>query len=153
VRREDDLGVLEQGMVGGQRFGEHDVEPGRPDVPGCEGRIQGVEIDQLPPRRVDHHRPFGQGRQFGRADHIAGFVRQFRRHGKRVALAEHGVQVRAHFRAGDQGEPRVDIGIEGQDPAIEGEAQFLRQFRSDIAKADDADRAAFQFVNLQALAL
>ena len=76
-------------MILGQRLGKHHVQAGAPDMAAFKGRLQGVEIDQAPACRVDHDRPLGQGRQFGRADDFPRFLDQFRRHGEAIALPEH----------------------------------------------------------------
>ena len=76
VRRDDDPRVATQRVVGRERLGLGDVEPGAGEVTALERVEQGIVIDQTAAGAVDEERSGRHRRQCGRVDDV---VRRRRR--------------------------------------------------------------------------
>ena len=137
VRRGDDVLELEERRVGARLLGEH-VEAGGRDLPGLQGVVQRLLVDDATAGRVDDDA--GAGLALGEllgADQADRLRRLGQVHGDEVRLRHQLVETH-HPHPHLRGAPGLHVRVVGDHVHAEG-GQPLRDEHADAAEPDDAD--------------
>ncbi len=143
MRREDDIGQLQQRMIGGRRFLHEHVESGPGQMARSQRLYQRLLVDDAATGAVDDASTLGQHRQLRSADQVACFVGQRRMHGEEIDARQHlgeiGDSLDAHLRSAGRGEK----GIEADDLHVQA-GGAAGDLTADASETDDAERPAGQ---------
>ena len=143
MRREHQIGQLQQRAVGGNRFDAGGVEPGRKQLARAQGVDQRRLIHHLAARGVDQDGTAWQLRELLRAQQIARVCIERHMQAQHVRQGQEFVHAAQQFHIGDGAALAGQGGIEGDDLHAQREADIGHAL-ADLAKADQADGFAAQ---------
>ncbi len=143
MRRQDDVGQLEQRMIGRRRLLHEHVEGGSGQVARTQRLGQRLLVDDAAAGTVDDASALGQQRQFAGADQVAGLVGQRRMHGEEIdarqQLGQLGDGLDAHLGGAGRRQERVEADyLHVQSGGAAGD------LTADASQADDAESLAGQ---------